>query len=211
MSLVVRCSLCGDRLTYSRSETYDLVRHLSEKHPEVSYRVRRAVKHKIKCNSPLDDIQQMVMEPLKHRKVSPRNNNGDRISTSGKKADENLPNKSDFIVRAPRGRRMYYKTSMAKWHPARTRVKCPECGETRFPTIRSTADRYSRSSFGAAWILSCWPFCFLPCLFEAPTKHHLHCSECGAYLGLYDPNMEVVSRRRRARLNMQQPPSHVVV
>lgn len=88
---------------------------------------------------------------------------------------------------------------MASWRPARTRVSCPECGQQRLPTIRSTADRYSSSAAGAAWVMTCWPFCFLPCLFTSPTKHHLHCSGCDAYLGLYDPDREVVGVNRKVR------------
>ncbi|KAL1403300.1 hypothetical protein pipiens_005727 [Culex pipiens pipiens] len=94
---------------------------------------------------------------------------------------------------------MFYKTTVASWRPARSRVSCPECGQQRLPTIRSTADRYSSSAAGAAWVMTCWPFCFLPCLFTSPTKHHLHCSGCDAYLGLYDPDREVVGVNRKVR------------
>ncbi|XP_021712741.1 uncharacterized protein LOC110681284 [Aedes aegypti] len=96
---------------------------------------------------------------------------------------------------------MFYKTSVETWRPARCRIICPRCGERQYPTIRLTADRYSQSIYGATWIMTCWPFCFLPCLFTAPTKHRLHCSKCNAFLGLYNPNQEIIetnSRRRRS-------------
>ena len=97
--------------------------------------------------------------------------------------------------------------SVATWRPARCRITCPQCGERQYPTIRMTADRYSQSVYGATWIMTCWPFCFLPCLFTAPTKHHLHCSKCGAFLGLYNPNQEVVETNGRRR-NASSSSSH---
>ena len=44
----------------------------------------------------------------------------------------------------------------------------------------------SHSSFGAALILTCWPLCFLPCLFPPPIAEYLHCSECNHFLGQYN-------------------------
>uniref|UniRef100_A0A182V418 LITAF domain-containing protein n=1 Tax=Anopheles merus TaxID=30066 RepID=A0A182V418_ANOME len=74
---------------------------------------------------------------------------------------------------------------LTQWKPARFRVKCGECGGRFYPTIRNAASRIS-NGLGAACILSCWPFCFLPALFTTASKYHLHCSNCNAYLGLYD-------------------------
>nr|XP_029721830.1 uncharacterized protein LOC109410253 [Aedes albopictus] len=187
MSFVAKCALCKQKLPYSHSQTAILVEHLLENHPEQQFTIVRAVKEQI-------------------RDTRPEEHPGETSDKLWKRADENLPDKRDFTKRRPTGRKMFYKTSVATWRPARCRITCPQCGDRQYPTIRMTADRYSQSVYGATWIMTCWPFCFLPCLFTAPTKHHLHCSKCGAFLGLYNPNQEVVETN--GRRNTSSSSSH---
>ncbi|KFB42949.1 hypothetical protein ZHAS_00010821 [Anopheles sinensis] len=82
-----------------------------------------------------------------------------------------------------------------EWHPARFRVHCQNCNGRFFPTVRMATSRVSHSAFVAACVLSCWPLCFLPCLFNRPTKHHLHCANCHAYLGLYDVRRDCLMKK----------------
>ncbi|XP_058056796.1 uncharacterized protein LOC131208163 [Anopheles bellator] len=75
---------------------------------------------------------------------------------------------------------------IAEWRPAESPVKCPQCGGRYFPTVRLVTSRVSRNAIGAYCLLCCWPLCFLSCIFNRPTKQHLHCSNCNAFLGLYE-------------------------
>lgn len=59
--------------------------------------------------------------------------------------------------------------------------------------INFTSPKITNSSFGAAMILACWPFCFLPWIFPVPTHEHLHCSLCNHYLGVYNHKNEKVT------------------
>ncbi|XP_058818605.1 uncharacterized protein LOC131681672 [Topomyia yanbarensis] len=216
MSLVAKCVLCNRTLPYWQSETSILVRHMSEHHPEQQYTIIQSRKQLIRHGD--SSSQENSIRNYKFDRNNMTNRSSNRKlsqdsavirelkTSSGQKADENLPDKSDFFVRPPTRRKMYYKTTVASWRPARARITCPQCGESRFPTIRSSANRYARSMYGAAWIMSCWPFCFLPCLFTAPTKHHLHCSSCGSYLGVYDPGREVVDANRNKPTNSRKSP-----
>ncbi|EDS42500.1 conserved hypothetical protein [Culex quinquefasciatus] len=171
MSNVATCSICKEVLPYNRSHTSLLIQHLIEQHPDQPFKLVRAKKEKICQESPLKNDSEMANKAVK---------------TGAPKSARDI-------------KRQLRTSLVASWRPARTRVSCPECGQQRLPTIRSTADRYSSSAAGAAWVMTCWPFCFLPCLFTSPTKHHLHCSGCDAYLGLYDPDREVVGVNQKVR------------
>ncbi|XP_037926470.1 uncharacterized protein LOC119661273 isoform X2 [Hermetia illucens] len=91
------------------------------------------------------------------------------------------------------GKRKLYKTSIEKWRPGKSTIVCPECGANKRPMIKSQIDKVSHSPIGAAFILTCWPFCFLPCLFPPPTKEYLHCAVCNHFLGVYDRKTEVIN------------------
>ncbi|XP_055547600.1 uncharacterized protein LOC129731540 [Wyeomyia smithii] len=211
MSYVAKCGLCNRTLPYRKSDPSILVRHMIKYHPK--FTVRESTKRPFHSQS--SSVQSSIEDyecsrPTTTTRTSFRQRkifrDHDLRSAFGEKADENLPDRRDFIVRRPaRYKKMYYKTTVASWKPARARTTCSNCGETRIPTIRSTANRYSRSVLGAATIMSCWPFCFLPCLFTAPTKHHLHCSHCGAYLGPYDENREVLVVSEKASVYHRKP------
>lgn len=85
-------------------------------------------------------------------------------------------------------KRHLYRTSMEKWRPANGTIYCPQCGVNKRPLLKSRAERYSENQCGAACILSCWPFCFLPFLVPGDNQEYLHCSNCRCFLGLYDRN-----------------------
>ncbi|XP_054738755.1 uncharacterized protein LOC129244885 isoform X1 [Anastrepha obliqua] len=82
--------------------------------------------------------------------------------------------------------RSLYRTSIEKWRPANGTLFCPNCGANRRPLIRTQTERSSSNSCCAVCILGCWPFCFLPFLVPSDNKEYLHCSNCKAFLGLYD-------------------------
>ncbi|XP_062551734.1 uncharacterized protein LOC134216994 [Armigeres subalbatus] len=217
MSFVVKCAVCKQNLPYTHSQTTVLVEHLLESHPEQHFSISRVIKEQVRESSEEHLLPNVMTNApkSKNRKLSQdstrsefRMHRAKRMTGSGKLADENLPDKQDFTTRRPKGRKMFYKTSVATWRPARCRAVCPHCGELQYPTIRMTADRYSQSVYGATWIMTCWPFCFLPCLFTAPTKRHLHCSKCNAYLGLYNPNQEVVTTCNTRRKSSPPGGSH---
>lgn len=93
-------------------------------------------------------------------------------------------------------RRKLYRTSIEKWRPAKGSIYCPKCGVRKPPLIRTRAERYSTNECGAACILGCWPFCFLPCLFPGDNKEYLHCANCKNFLGLYDREFNCVKPNR---------------
>ncbi|XP_055644105.1 uncharacterized protein LOC129780147 [Toxorhynchites rutilus septentrionalis] len=207
MSGFAKCTLCNETIHYNQPGTSLLIRHLTENHPEQQFVIAHAVKQRIHHGSPLGDNYQNVdyqnenihnapetIDDFPRESRQPRVPLEKRVPrpSNDQKADENLPRKQDFIGSQLRGRKIYYKTTVAQWRPAHSRVTCPECGVRQFPTVRSSANKYTRSHWGSMCIMTCWPFCFLPYVFTSPTKHHLHCSNCNAFLGLYDPSREVV-------------------
>ncbi|XP_049277368.1 uncharacterized protein LOC125760864 [Anopheles funestus] len=170
MSLIATCILCQARLPCESSNTWILVQHLLDNHPRETMppMPKQNSKHTTeKCSlfstpRPMDDCNEQ-QEPMPN------------VCASQGHAKTTLHHNKKTV----------YKTTVAQWKPARFRVKCKECGGRFYPTIRMATSRIS-NGFGAACMLSCWPFCFLPALFTTPMKHHLHCSNCNAYLGLYD-------------------------
>ncbi|XP_050078914.1 uncharacterized protein LOC126565751 [Anopheles maculipalpis] len=171
MSLIATCILCQARLPYESSNTWILVRHLIDKHPleTMPLGCERNLEH---------DIGHSTEQLNLH------------TTNDSNKQPATMPGSSRLSKCHPKNallnnRRTIYKTTVAQWKPAQFRVKCKECGGCFYPTIRHATSRIS-NGLGAACLISCWPLCFLPVLFTTPTKHHLHCSNCNAYLGLYD-------------------------
>ncbi|XP_053673518.1 uncharacterized protein LOC128723778 [Anopheles nili] len=179
MSLIATCILCKAQLPFESSNTWILIRHLLESHPMETC-APEAEEDSI--TMPLPTCNRNT--PRKGRDCHPETNpllgeQTSKIQCSTKQSSS--------------GRKIAYKTTVAQWRPARFRVKCPKCAGRFFPTIRVASSRIS-NGFGAACILSCWPFCFLPALFTNPVKHHLHCSNCNAFLGLYDAQHDCLDK-----------------
>ncbi|XP_035917472.1 uncharacterized protein LOC118514577 [Anopheles stephensi] len=170
MSLIATCILCQARLPYEGSNTWILVRHLIDKHPLETM--------PLSCKPNSEHNTSLAAE--KSTPQMTENSNKQPKPVSG--TDANPCGSKTVLLN---NRRTIYKTTVVQWKPAQFRVKCKECGGRFFPTVRHATSRIS-NGLGAACIISCWPFCFLPALFTTPTKHHLHCSNCNAYLGLYD-------------------------
>uniref|UniRef100_A0A182MHB4 LITAF domain-containing protein n=1 Tax=Anopheles culicifacies TaxID=139723 RepID=A0A182MHB4_9DIPT len=181
MSLIATCILCQARLPYESSNTWILVRHLIDNHPLEAMPVapKNNTEHKTeqKCQ------KQSKPQPMEDCNEQQETMPSVRVSQSRPK------------TKSLHNTKTVYKTTVAQWKPARFRVKCNECGGRFYPTIRYATSRIS-NGFGAACVLSCWPFCFLPALFTTPTKHHLHCSNCNAYLGLYDVQRDCLQEAR---------------
>ncbi|XP_052898176.1 uncharacterized protein LOC128304961 [Anopheles moucheti] len=170
MSLIATCIICQTKLPYESSNTWILVRHLLDNHPLESM--------------PLVPKQNSERKPKCFETSTPqRMEDGNARQTPMPSVSTRPKTRSKTVL--SHNKKTIYKTTVAQWKPARFRVKCKQCGGRFYPTIRNATSRIS-NGFGAACILSCWPFCFLPALFTTPTKHHLHCSNCNAYLGLYD-------------------------
>ncbi|XP_053663403.1 uncharacterized protein LOC128712535 [Anopheles marshallii] len=179
MSLIATCILCQTKLPYESSNTWILVRHLLDNHPMESMPLASKQKSERKTGQCIETSPPRPMENSNEQQ-----NTMPSISTRPKTRP-----KSALL----RNKKTIYKTTVAQWKPARFRVKCKQCGGRFYPTIRNATSRIS-NGFGAACMLSCWPFCFLPALFTTPTKYHLHCSNCNAYLGLYDVQRDCVQQ-----------------
>ncbi|KAL5285808.1 hypothetical protein ACFFRR_007470 [Megaselia abdita] len=191
MSLKVRCLLCSKILQCTREDTSALLEHIREYHPEVTV---------LESN-----------EALSH--MAPENNNNN--NNNNKKAvqidsdpmvrspggDTQRLSKTDYNVQRDctrrSGRKRLYKTSIEKWRPGIGLIYCPKCGTKHRPLVKSHTEKISTSTVGAACILTCWPFCFFPCLFPSPTKEYLHCPVCDNFLGLYDKDRSCVRPNRQ--------------
>lgn len=86
-----------------------------------------------------------------------------------------------------------YKTSIEKWRPGGSKIICPNCGIKKRPIIKSHTSRVANTALGASLLLTCWPFCFSPCMFPPPREECLHCAVCNYYLGMYDHRKEVIT------------------
>ncbi|XP_020798334.1 LOW QUALITY PROTEIN: uncharacterized protein LOC110176347 [Drosophila serrata] len=82
-------------------------------------------------------------------------------------------------------RKQCYRLSIRRWMPADGCIFCPCCGCQRRPMIKA-ASEIATSKCCAAWIVVCWPFCLLPCLDSSDNREYLYCSNCKAFLGIYD-------------------------
>ncbi|KAH8254815.1 hypothetical protein KR032_012312 [Drosophila birchii] len=82
-------------------------------------------------------------------------------------------------------RRQCYRLSIRRWMPADGCIFCPCCGCQRRPMIKASSE-IATSKCCAAWIVVCWPFCLLPCLDNSDNREYLYCSNCNAFLGIYD-------------------------
>lgn len=98
-------------------------------------------------------------------------------------------------------RRQFYRSSIERWTPTDGCIYCPSCCSSHRPIIRSSAQFYASTGCSAACVANCWPFCFLPCLTSTDNREYLHCSNCKAFLGIYDrenncirPNREFISQ-----------------
>lgn len=89
-------------------------------------------------------------------------------------------------------RAKYYKTSIEKWRPVGDeKIHCPQCQSLTRPIVRTHTERVTRSSLASSLVMTCWPMCFAPCLFPAPTHEKLHCPVCNYYLGVYDHQKKI--------------------
>lgn len=172
MSLKVRCLLCSKILQCTREDTSALLEHIREYHPEVTVlESSEALSHMASSNQ--KKAVQIDSDPM--------------VRTAG--GDTQRLSKQEYNVHRDckrSGRKRLYKTSIEKWRPGIGLIYCPKCGKKHRPLVKSHTEKISTSTVGAACILTCWPFCFFPCLFPSPTKEYLHCPVCDNFLGLYD-------------------------
>ncbi|XP_050093102.1 uncharacterized protein LOC126576057 [Anopheles aquasalis] len=171
MSLIATCHHCRAKLLYEPTNTWILIDHLQQQ-------------HSLQPPSPVESIS---FSPI----MSLRQKLKNKLRSCAAPAKEttnqaSVETSTGSKLRTGASRKVAYKTTVAEWYPAQCRVKCPNCGGHFYPTIRLVTSRISRSVCAAYCLLFCWPLCFLPCLFNQPVKPHLHCSNCSAFLGLYD-------------------------
>uniref|UniRef100_A0A182TYH7 LITAF domain-containing protein n=1 Tax=Anopheles melas TaxID=34690 RepID=A0A182TYH7_9DIPT len=178
MSLIATCILCQARLPFESSNSWILIRHLLDNHhpPEAM---------PLACNQNSNPPTKLTVprcERSNQLVADDDSGEQEQRQDAGAARSDRQKRPRNVLLGA---RKSVYKTTVTQWKPARFRVKCGECGGRFYPTIRNAASRIS-NGLGAVCILSCWPFCFLPALFTTASKYHLHCSNCNAYLGLYD-------------------------
>lgn len=103
------------------------------------------------------------------------------------------PNCKQETQNNERQHRKFYKTSIEKWRPiGDEKINCPRCQSLKRPIVRTQAEHVTASSFIATLVMTCWPFCFAPCLFPDPTHESLHCPVCNYHLGVYDHQKKVM-------------------
>ncbi|XP_058122455.1 uncharacterized protein LOC131293347 [Anopheles ziemanni] len=194
MSLIATCVLCHEKLPYCASNSGTLIQHLRCKHPEEVFGYPKIFSRDM---MPQRNIQSAG--PKKTNTTESPNAKSTNVDSFGEVTA--TVHQTNAKVHQRQERKVVYKTTVAEWHPARFRVHCRNCNGRFFPTVRMATSRVSHSAFAAACVLSCWPLCFLPCLFNRPTKHHLHCANCHAYLGLYDARRDCLDEKSRPRTN----------
>ncbi|XP_035774806.1 uncharacterized protein LOC118457378 isoform X1 [Anopheles albimanus] len=185
MRLIATCVLCKVKLSCEPANTRILIDHLQRLH----------------CLQPPSPGESKPFSPIMPQPQKLKNN----LRTAAVKETKNQANvaaptsveSTGSNLRTGTRRRIAYKTTVAEWSPAQCRVKCPECDGHFYPTVRFVTSRISRSVFAAYCLLFCWPLCLLSCLFNQPVKPHLHCSNCNAFLGLYDARSTRRSARRK--------------
>lgn len=199
MSLKVRCLLCSKILSCTREDTSSLLEHIREYHPEVTVlESSEALTHM----APSEE-KKPPSEPEKKKTVQIESD--PMISYPG--GDTERLSKQEYNVRSctnKSGRKRLYKTSIEKWRPGVGLIFCPKCGKKRRPIVKSHTEKISTSTFGAACILTCWPFCFFPCLFPSPAKEYLHCPVCDNFLGLYEKEKNCIRPNRQFVENEQE-------
>lgn len=222
MAKTFRCLKCYKIITCNAYDESVLIQHIRTDHPEIQL-------PEDACTS---DAQSQYHEEPNPKAISNTKGNLNRNLNCNPDPDLNIRLEETIqcsemkpiysrkykvmtpvTPRSPRKRRQY-RTSIEKWRPANGVLYCPKCGAKKKPLIKQRSEKMAYSSLGAAFILTCWPLCFLPCVFKPASKDYLHCSECHTFLGMYDrerncvrPNREFLDAMNQEECE-RKPESH---
>ncbi|EDW91960.1 uncharacterized protein LOC6531445 [Drosophila yakuba] len=216
----LRCLHCMKVIRCSRYDTSELVRHIEQDHPEIYAVTTDKIKnlHKLAADHGISEERlskiskmtglsesQMAEEAEKYmakKKKSGRSAGsaaGDPAACSEASSKTEKPNSPGPCPRpaemSTAHRRSCYRASIERWAPAEGRIFCPCCATSKRPMIKA-ATEISNSGCCAAWAVACWPLCFLPCLMSSDNKEYLYCSNCRAFLGIYDRENSCVQPSR---------------
>lgn len=89
-------------------------------------------------------------------------------------------------------RRQSFRLSITHWAPADGCIFCPGCGFSQRPLIKTASELTAKGAV-ANCIFTCWPLCCLPFL---ESREYLYCSNCRAFLGIYDRERNCVRPSR---------------
>ncbi|KAJ6649077.1 hypothetical protein Bhyg_04310 [Pseudolycoriella hygida] len=200
----VQCLLCKEIINCQQKDFSVLVDHVVLKHPD--FKITN-----ISTDEIFSKFENKIASEARRctEKGRTMENNHLLNDCNGKNIpkyteDEKTKKVNQIPTKQPTKRRRFYKTSgmlcdgmsvicfyirvllVETWKPGNDQILCPKCDAVVRPIIRTSADRVSHSTVGATLIMTCWPFCFFPFLFQAPIQTNLHCSVCGYYFGSYD-------------------------
>ncbi|XP_016928205.2 uncharacterized protein [Drosophila suzukii] len=237
----LRCLHCMKVIRCSRYDTSELVRHIEKDHPEIYAVTSDKIKnlHKLAADHGISEERlskiskmtglsesQMAEEAEKYmakKKSSTRSGAsgaGEPVACSGASSKSEKPSCPcpcpRPVDKATSHRRSCYRASIERWAPAEGRIFCPCCACSKRPLIKAASEIVDNGCC-AAWVVSCWPLCFLPCLMSSDNKEYLYCSNCRTFLGIYDrenscvqPSKEFVSCSKSAtpppKSPLQRPP-----
>ncbi|XP_033154553.1 uncharacterized protein LOC117137288 [Drosophila mauritiana] len=234
----LRCLHCMKVIRCSRYDTSELVRHIEQDHPEIYAVTTDKIKnlHKLAADHGISEERlskiskmtglsesQMAEKAEKYmakKKSSGRSGGsvaGDPAagSEASYKTEKPSCSCSRPVEKSMAHRRSCYRASIERWTPAEGRIFCPCCASSRRPLIKA-ATEISNNGCCAAWVVSCWPLCFLPCLISADNNEYLYCSNCRAFLGIYDrekscvqPSKEFVSCSKSVTAPLKSPTEHL--
>ncbi|KAH8336783.1 hypothetical protein KR059_003272 [Drosophila kikkawai] len=218
----MRCLHCQKVIRFSRCDPICLLRHVETDHPS-----------KCTVNSRNEKIKRMHMLAAEHGISEERLS---EISRKTGLSEEQMANKAEAYMKkkgyipssqvsggggekgcCPNSdggcekevaqRSKCYRLSIRRWVPGEGCIFCPCCGCQRRPMIKAASEIVTTRCCAAA-IAVCWPLCLLPCLASSDNREYLYCSNCNAFLGIYEREKSCVrpSREFVTCCNSATPP-----
>ncbi|XP_020801102.1 uncharacterized protein LOC110178330 [Drosophila serrata] len=190
----LRCLQCMKEIQCSPVDPGQMVLHIQQDHPEVFAVAKEKIKnlHTLieKENSQMDLSEtQMATAAVRTYLANKKNNRHVCSQPSPCSCYADKDNVS---------RKQSFKASITHWAPAEGNIFCPSCGFSQRPLIKTASEMTATGAF-ATCIFACWPLCCLPFL---ESREYLYCSNCRAFLGIYDrekncvkPSKEFVSSK----------------
>ncbi|XP_068146627.1 uncharacterized protein [Drosophila tropicalis] len=210
----VRCLKCLKVIKCSRYDTNGLVQHIAQDHPEIMEQANEKIKNLYKLAATHGISQERLSQISKRTGMSEERmaDEAEKYMAKKKKSGSNLsiaassqnvvegsafrPNRAKACDSKDLSRRQYYRASIERWTPTDGAIFCPCCGCCRCPVIKTKTEFYKSTGCCAACLISCWPFCFLPCLISPENREYLHCPSCKTFLGLYDRENNCIKPNR---------------
>ncbi|XP_017024450.1 uncharacterized protein [Drosophila kikkawai] len=193
----LRCLQCMKEIQCSPVDPGQMVLHIQRDHPEVFAVAKEKIKnlHTLigkNCDGTDLSETQMATAAVSNYLANKKKNCGSANAYVDNNHGSGSKSCSCFEEKEKVTRKQSFKASITHWAPAEGNIFCPSCGFSQRPLIK-TASEMTATGALATCIFACWPLC---CLAFLETRDYLYCSNCRAFLGIYDREKKCVKPSR---------------